>query len=418
MEKQFITTGAPLRVTLEIHGSLKLKGWDEQQVVVKNSAPEHITLEQRGEEIFVRCTSDCSVRVPRQSPLFAEVLHGDAVFKGVEGAIVIKEAKGNLDLRSVGPTRIETAHGALSAKNIFGSLTIGQVDGNTSVRDIQGDFIVENMIRGNLQINDIQGSATARCNGEIALRLDPIPGEAYQFTTNGNIMVRLSKDASAVIKFERAAHLIVNLPDIRLNQAGKQPYEITLGDGDATLALSANGNIQVSAQAPEWDMPGFGPDSGDQVGDMAEAYSEQITRQLEAQMEMLEQQIEAQTAQMNLSLGGVGLSEEQRQRIEERARQAGERARERAEERMRQAQERLERKLAATQRRAEQKSRNAERRRQWSFSWGGAATPPPPPMPPTAPVTDEERMTILRMLEQKQISLEEAEKLLAALEGN
>jgi hypothetical protein len=32
-------------------------------------------------------------------------------------------------------------------------------------------------------------------------------------------------------------------------------------------------------------------------------------------------------------------------------------------------------------------------------------------------VSDEERLTILRMLEEKKISLEEAEKLLAALEG-
>jgi hypothetical protein len=33
------------------------------------------------------------------------------------------------------------------------------------------------------------------------------------------------------------------------------------------------------------------------------------------------------------------------------------------------------------------------------------------------PVSDEERLTILRMLQEKKISLEEAEKLLAAIEG-
>ena len=33
------------------------------------------------------------------------------------------------------------------------------------------------------------------------------------------------------------------------------------------------------------------------------------------------------------------------------------------------------------------------------------------------PVSDEERLTILRMLQDKKISMEDAEKLLAALEG-
>jgi hypothetical protein len=43
--------------------------------------------------------------------------------------------------------------------------------------------------------------------------------------------------------------------------------------------------------------------------------------------------------------------------------------------------------------------------------------PPIPPTPPADPVSDEERMVILRMVEQGKISVGDAEKLLAALEG-
>mgnify|MGYP003383801076 CR=1 FL=1 len=43
--------------------------------------------------------------------------------------------------------------------------------------------------------------------------------------------------------------------------------------------------------------------------------------------------------------------------------------------------------------------------------------PPVPPKPKRAPATDEERMMILRMVEQGKISVEQAEKLLAALTG-
>jgi hypothetical protein len=82
-------------------------------------------------------------------------------------------------------------------------------------------------------------------------------------------------------------------------------------------------------------------------------------------------------------------------------------------------------------RRAEDKMRSAERR---SMHMGikvgrfGATidrpsvppVPPIPPMPPRGgvdPVTDDERLVILKMLQDKKISLQEAEKLLAALEG-
>ncbi len=39
------------------------------------------------------------------------------------------------------------------------------------------------------------------------------------------------------------------------------------------------------------------------------------------------------------------------------------------------------------------------------------------PVETSAPVSDEERLSILKMLQEKKITVEEAEKLLAALEG-
>ena len=82
--------------------------------------------------------------------------------------------------------------------------------------------------------------------------------------------------------------------------------------------------------------------------------------------------------------------------------------------------------IEAAMRRAEAKARAAEvraRRGQanmqanvnigrwkWDFTPAG-------PVQTSAPISDDERLTILKMLQEKKISIEEAEKLLAALEG-
>ena len=51
----------------------------------------------------------------------------------------------------------------------------------------------------------------------------------------------------------------------------------------------------------------------------------------------------------------------------------------------------------------------------------GVPTPPVPPnaaqRPEAEPVTDAERLAILKMLQDKKITLQDAEKLLAALDG-
>ncbi len=79
------------------------------------------------------------------------------------------------------------------------------------------------------------------------------------------------------------------------------------------------------------------------------------------------------------------------------------------------ATQRAQKQMERSMRRAEQKMRHAERYgRNWNVGWAGGMSPVEPPV---EPVSDEERMAILKMLQDRKITSEEAEKLLAALEG-
>jgi hypothetical protein len=190
-------------------------------------------------------------------------------------------------------------------------------------------------------------------------------------------------------------------------------HELTLGGGGAAMQLDAGGSILLEA----------GPSGGfarDEDSDVDEDFgnlvdlSAQISQQVEAQMQAVTRQINEQLANLTASMNQIGFSEEQRQRILEQARRSSERAAERAQEQARRAQEKLERKLEAARRRSEMKGRHAERRSRRVFN---IEIGDQPAEPASEPVSDEERLMILRMLEQKKISLAEAEQLLDALEG-
>jgi hypothetical protein len=99
----------------------------------------------------------------------------------------------------------------------------------------------------------------------------------------------------------------------------------------------------------------------------------------------------------------------------------------------------IQRKVNEAMRRADRKLRETERKLSHAHSehldlrmhYPGVPIPPRPPAPPrwnaglntsgmentNPPVSDEERMTILKMLQEKKITSEEADKLLVALEG-
>ncbi len=91
----------------------------------------------------------------------------------------------------------------------------------------------------------------------------------------------------------------------------------------------------------------------------------------------------------------------------------GDRVRRRVEQATRRAEDKI--------RRAEEKIRRAETRvhQRPHVVFGLDSAPRAAAAEPAGePVSDEERMTILRMLQEKKITSEEADKLLAALEGN
>lgn len=420
MEKKILTTSSSPRVLLEVSGDLRLKGQDIFEVVAKSDEAENLTLEGSDDQVTIRCTSDCSVRLPRASVVQVQAVHGDAAIKALDGELVIDTAGGDLELRNVGSTRVGKVRGDLNAKMADGNFSVDSVSGDLSAHGMRGDFIVSGAVSGSINLSDVAGSARASANGNIVLRLDPAPGHEFEFTAHGNLFCRLPDDTSAEISVPKAAQVMVDLPGIHASAPVQAPYALTLGEGDARITLSANGNVVLDTHAPEWDMEDFDVEIGSEVNGMADAISQQINQQVDSQVRMIEDQLNAQLSSLTVRLSAAKLSEEQASRIEARAREASERAARRAEERVRRAQERMEQKLAAAQRRIEHKAQVHEAAsRHGRHSWNiRVPTPPTPPNPPGEPVSEDERLMILRMLEQKKISMEQAEELLSALEGN
>jgi hypothetical protein len=122
-------------------------------------------------------------------------------------------------------------------------------------------------------------------------------------------------------------------------------------------------------------------------------------------MEAVTQQLDENMASLSQKIENAGMSPEQTERIMRQAHEASDRGIARAREKMRLDQEKLERRLEIAQRRAKVQG----------VAPGGVARFSQPQTP--EPISGEEQLAILRMLEQKKISVEEAEKLIVALDG-
>jgi hypothetical protein len=418
MVKKVLDISEKPTIKLEVKGNLTLKGWEQQQVQVMTDNEESLMLERDGDEVSCQCQENCSIYVPVGSTIICDRIYGNATIKSLHGDLKASEVSGNLLLREVNSVSIGQLDGNLTAKNISGDLSVDSAHGNVSARDVQGDFVITDKAHGNISLEDVDGNARAKADGNITLRLDPAIGNSYQFETGSNLVCRIPPDSSAEIEIPAAERITINIPGITRPDDIQAPYNLTIGEGEAKLILSAGGNLLLGASSLDWGFEDFDVDIGEDIESMTEVINEQVTQQIEAQLEMLEQQLETQMDNLSTMISTSGLSPEKAERIVEKARSASERASTRAQAKLQRAHEKLQRKLEAARRRAERQARTAERaardrrRRPSTFEWS-----PPQPETPGEPVSDEERLMILEMLEQGKISTEEAEQLLSALES-
>jgi hypothetical protein len=347
-----------------VSGDLSLVGWEGDDILLKADEDE-LTVDQDGDKVNISCGDDLSVRVPKGANVFITSIEGDASIRGVLGKIELKNVSGDLSMRDVNSVAIDTVHADFSLRGAKGSLSIRKADSDVSVRDVDGSVSIDS-VSDDLALRDVRGSVTANVGEDVVLYLNPQPGTAYAVNAGDDILLVMPPKANATLTLS-ADEIDVDWDGIK-NEEDATSRVLTLGDGSATIALSAGGDIRISNRS----------DAGDSAEDFGNF------------------------AGMGMDWSGFG------ERISRRVEQATERA---------------QRKIEAASRKVEQKTRDAEKRGRskavleigrWNWNLSSKGVPVSPKKPQAS---DEERLAILKMLQEKKITAEQAEKLLSALEG-
>ncbi len=423
MAKKSLDTGATPKIIVEKIGSdLNVKGWDRPEVLVKSSSDNDIVLTQEHDTVVVKCPTDCVLYVPYSASLEVGRVGTNARFKALGGEISIEKIGSDLMLRDVGPISIDEVGTELSAKRIRGDLKVTKIGSSAIIRDVDGQFSADH-VGGQLHLRDVSGGISVDVKGDVFADFSPVPWQVYAIQAGSNIRCRVPGDAN--VDFE----MINGAQDIRIKtldgteRLREGEYAFTLGEGGVKVRLTAGGGVDLRTLATEFDdFQRLEVDFGAELGSLADEIAEQAASQVEAQLDMINQQLETHLAGLSTTLQGSGLSEERMQEIQIRVENAQKRAADRAEAAADRARAKLELKVAAAKRKADRKARAAaaraarkERQRhgETGFSYHQPAARPKP----ADPVSDAERMMILQMLQDQKISVEQAEKLLAALDG-
>jgi hypothetical protein len=351
-----ISAGRTPKIVIEnIGGDLSLVGWEGEDILLKCD-DEAMRCEQDGNTVTISCEDDASLRIPKLASVFIRNIEGDASIRGVMGGIELKEIQGDLSIRDVDSVTIDSIQSDFSLRGAKGNLSIKNAESDVSIRDVDGNVSLES-VANDLALRDVRGNVSANIADDVVLYLNPQAGNTYSVTAGNDILLVMPPKANATLTLS-ADEINIEWKGVK-NDEDATSRVITLGDGSAIVTLNAGGDIRVTNQAD--------------AGDTAEEFGN--------------------FAGVGMDWSGFG--------------------------------ERISRQVEQATRRATKQAEDAARRVKGNVKvdvkmgrWNWDLSPKGVPMPPKPPVSDEERMAILKMLQEKKITAEEAEKLLAAMEGD
>lgn len=416
-------------VHIKAYGGLQITGVDALVVTCKAKSPELVTLVEEEGRVYVTANASCQLTLPISSSIEIEKGMGSIEIDQNQNQITIEKVLGNLILQHVNTAKVGRVGGNFSVRNASDMISVGKVGGelvvdsvgsfecekiggNCYCKNVQGDFVLgkagggakaEN-IAGKFELGKLGGSLEAKnlkiaedisVGGDIKIKAFSISIDDVSLRAGGDLHVSLEGlqdgkslslraggdvDLSLAEGFEGAAFsLNSGSKDIRIDFKDQNlvldegHYEFRVGDSDRRIDVAAGGDIAISG------LIDGGLNGEKVVGDLSDYFDYQESPYSEL--------------------------------IQDRVRFATHKA---------------DAKIKAAQVRLEQIQEQVEKSRGFEVDLGDEIDMPiPVPEPPIPPVsrgagkkgaTDEERLMILKMLQDKKITVDEAETLFKALE--
>ena len=360
--RTFQTTESP-KIRIEtIGGRLQVRARDTNSVEIYGGREGDLSATSEDGEIRISCSADCQLFTPTAARIDADTVGGDVSIQGVTGDLLLRTVGGDLRLRDVGGAAVETVGGDLQARSLAGELSVDRTGGDVVVDEVNRDVRLP-AVGGDLRLSRVRGLVQAAAGGDVRVSLLPEGSSHSAVQAGGDLSCSVPEASSARLLLTAGGDLRLAVPLEAKPTAGG--CEVLLGEGQATIQLSAGGDLSLRTGI-----------EGDEAvaADLGGAIADRVGAEIEARMA----EIEGRMGSLGDKLGYFDS-------------------------------ERIGRKIRETIAKAQRKAARAQLR----------AASLRAEVDSSEPVTgsgDQERIAVLRMLEEGKLTVAQAEQLLQALE--
>ncbi len=372
MKQTTIPVKPDVRVVVRCNDDLSVEGNDSSVLVVVVDQSDCLHMKEEDGLFKIVANSDCRLMLPSTGTITIEKVGCDCHVDNFENRVVIGKIGDDLKMTNVGGASIESVGSDCRIQNASGAIEIARVGDDLSTENTQS--VLANSVGCDVKMVNARGKVEVNAGDDIRIHTDEANVPEIHAKAGSDIRLFIPTNANCQL------NITSNGEEINIHACGQdvdaeeQQFSLPLGEGGNPIVLIAGDDVMVSDQeVTDWK-------------EDPEIWNDQRWKNF-----------------------GIELSENIRQTLAN-AGNSVEQALRHAEHATRNANVRVETIMRDLDERGFGSGRG---RKMVGFSMNAdkAAN-----AAAKAGASDEERMLVLRMLQDKKISVEEADKLLNALE--
>lgn len=365
---------------LKARGDVNVRGWDKDTFEVQAN-PASIKI--IAEENTTRLTSldDCALKVPQHYQVLIEKVSGDAWLEDLLGEIQINSVGGDISVIRLANIQIEKVGGDCMLEEIAAPLNCLKVGGDLTGNALAGGLI-DSSVGGDVRLLEVFGGVRLRAGGDIDLAMAESGGEEIILKAGGDVHVSVPRRTGWKLDLTSGGNDIRLEIENNLERIDDWALLRTIGDGKTNLRATAGGDIHVS------DEP-FSTENGERKAQKSKDHWFNLEKTVPG---------------FALTIDGVSFSQELSERIAQKTEAAVRKAENKIKDFMQRMDDHKGETIVESTRffRDEQPIPSTEGHVNTETAY--------------SPVSEEERLVVLRMLQDKKLTVEEADRLLDALE--
>jgi hypothetical protein len=244
MKQTIIPIKPDARVLVKCSSDLSVEGNEESTLVVIVDQGDSLRMREENGVYRIQSETDCRLLLPTTAMVTVEKTGGDGQLKNLKSRVVIGKIGGDLKLDSINGASVESIGGDCHIYAAVGAVELARLGGSLTADG--GESLLASGVGGDAHIYNFTGKIEVTAGDEVSIQLSQTNVPEIRVRSGSEIELYLPENANCQLDLKSGGESItVHAGGQEVELEGRE-FSVPLGSGGAMVSLTAGDSIKVT----------------------------------------------------------------------------------------------------------------------------------------------------------------------------